>query len=73
MPQGVFPPLPQEESSVLVATGQLIILLIAGASVDGVAARVTRLKNANLEKMWRLRRRRLKLKKPLRLERRKKL
>ena len=50
---------------------QLIILVISGASVDFAVARGTRLKNADLEKMWRLRRRKLKLKKPLRLKRRK--
>ena len=69
----MFPPTPQEASGVQVAPGQLIILLIVGASVDFVGARGTRLKNATLEKMWRLRRRKLKLKKPLRLKRRKKL
>ena len=50
-----------------------MILLIVGASVDFAGARGTRLKNAALENMWRLRRRKLKLKKPLRLKRRKKL
>ena len=49
-----------------------MILLIVGASVDFAGARGTRLKNAALENMWRLRRRKLKLKKPLRLKRRKK-
>ena len=61
--------MPQEESGVLVATDQPIILLTAGGSVNGAVATVIKLKTADLEKMSRLRRLVLKLKKPLRLER----
>ena len=49
--QGGTPSAPQGEDGAQLVTDQPIIPKIAGGSVNGVEARVTRLKNADLKKM----------------------
>ena len=54
--QGGAPSAPQGEDGAQLVTDQPTIPKIAGGSVNGAEARVTRLKNADLEKMLRQRR-----------------